>query len=96
MLGNFPVGMSVMKLLGSQRLLLSSYTMFVSKFTASCEMMCKCAMGILAEFGSFSMMKGSTIIVGLMPVERRCLGSTKPTGFMMGGMAPGVLFLVLR
>ena len=84
-----------MKSLGIQRLLAYLYTVLVSNFTACCEIMCACAMGIMDEFGSFLVMKGSAVIFRLMRVDRRCLGGTKPTGFMMGGRAPGVLFLVL-
>ena len=69
MLGNFAVGLSVTKLLGSQRFLASLYMVIVSKFTSCCEMMCECAMVIMDEFVSFLVMKGLTQIFGLMRVE---------------------------
>ena len=85
-----------MKLSGIHVLLMSSYTLLVRMLTASCVIMCKCAMGILAELGSLSMMKGSAMVVGLMRAERIFCGGPIPTGFIMGERAPGVLLLVLR
>ena len=85
-----------MKLSGSHVLLTSAYTLLVRRLTASFDIMCKCAVGILAELGSLLTMKGLTMVVGLMRAERLCCGSPIPSGCMMRGRAPDVLFLVLR
>ena len=77
--------------------LTSVYTLLVRSSISSCDITCKCAMGIFAELGSLSMMKGSSMVVGLIHAERICCGSPITIGFMTGGGGePGVLFLVLR
>ena len=85
-----------MKTSGSHVSLTSVYTLLVRRSIASCDITCKCAMGIFTELGSLSMMKGSGMVVGLIHAERLCCGSPITTGFMTGGRGPGVLFLVLR
>ena len=72
------------------------YTVLVSKFTASCEIMCKCAIGIRLEIGVFPIMYGSIDVVGLRRAERHCLVRPSTAGFMIGGRARGMFFLVCR
>ena len=74
-----------MKTSGSHVSLTSVYTLLVRRSIASCDITCKCAMGIFTELGSLSMMKGSGMVVGLIHAERLCCGSPITTGFMTGG-----------
>ena len=74
-----------MKTSGSHVSLTSVYTLLVRRLTASCDITCECAIGIIAELGSLLMMKGLDMVVGLMHAESLCCGSPIKTGFMMGG-----------
>ena len=59
------------------------------------SMMWECALGIRFELGYVASMTGSTML-GLSHLDMRCVGGLCPSGGMMGGAVPVVLFVVFQ
>ena len=69
-----------------------SHTCFVSRFTASCDIILGEAKGMRCEFGVATNNVGCGVAGMCVRGERRCSGS----GLSIGGVVPGVLLRVSR
>ena len=82
--------LAVMKSSGSQRLLVSPYTVLVTSLMASWEMIWERVMGILLIFLGEARMSGS-MMCGCVFLYCRCAGNPMPTGVMLIVSQSGVV-----